>query len=113
MQSNMTSKGAAMKFLWNGIKSNGKLHRAWYSDGCLVGYPHGTLTIYAKDYSGFNAEIRAAFDVQNATDYSTDYFEKDKIRLLPDHPLHATIAVLIATNKARDEKRYEKRKAAA
>lgn len=101
-----------MKFLWNGIKSNGKLHRAWYSDGRLIGYPLGTLTIYAKDYSGFNAEIRAAFDVQNATDYLTDYFEKDKIRILPNHPLHATIAALIAANKARDEKRHAKKVAA-
>ena len=104
--------GDKMKFLWNGIKSNGKLYRAWYSDGQLIGYPQGTLSIYAKDYSGFNAEINASFQVQNNSDYATDYFDKDKIRILPDHPLHATIAALIAANKIRDEKRYAKRKAA-
>lgn len=101
-----------MKFLWNGIKSNGKLYRAWYSDGQLIGYPPGTLSIYAKDHSGFNAEIDAAFKVENNTDYQTDYFDKDKIRILPDHPLHATIAALIAANKKRADERYAKKKAA-
>ena len=44
-----------LKFFYNGIKgSDGKLQKCWYSDGQLIGFPVGTLTIYAREYSHFS-----------------------------------------------------------
>jgi hypothetical protein len=83
----------SFKFLWNGIKvDNGKLQRGSYSRGTLIGYPKGTITIYAKTYSGFSAAVWEAFNVQNDSDCMTDYFETDRICVCPDHPLYAEVA---------------------
>ncbi len=80
-----------LKFFWNGIKgADGKLQRAFYSVGQLVNAPEGTITIYAKD-GRFNAEVRQHFEVLNDSDSMTDYFEDDRIRVSPDHPLYAQV----------------------
>ena len=79
-----------LKFYWNGIKStDGKLQRAYISGSQLVNYPAGTITIYARDYHSFSAEVRAHFTVENNSDMMTDYFETDTIRVTSDHPLYA------------------------
>jgi len=92
---------AALKFYWNGIKANGgKLQRCFYSDGALLNSPKGTITIYGRDYSGFSAEVRGAFKVENDSDMMTDYFEQDRIRVTPDHPLYAKV---LDAMKAREE----------
>lgn len=96
---------ATLKFLWNGIKVNGgKLQKASFSmPGSYApwsGLPEGTITIYAKGSRRFSAEIGEAFEVQNDTDYMTDYFESDRIRVKPDHPLYVQV---LAAVKASDE----------
>lgn len=96
---------ATFKFLWNGIKVNGgKLQKASFSlPRCYTaesGLPVGTITIYAKNYSGFSAEVWEAFDVRNDSDGMTDYFETDRIRVKPDHPLYSQA---LAAVKASDE----------
>lgn len=83
-----------IKFYYNGIKAEdtgAKLQKAWYSDGPLNGFPKGTLTIYARDYTGFSAEVHGVFKVENDSDHYTDYFDKDRIRVTPDHPKHAEV----------------------
>ncbi len=83
---------ATFKFLWNGIKVNsGKLQKASYSIGNLLNAPEGTITIYASTYHGFSREVWEAFDVRNDSDSMTDYFEKDRVRVRPDHPLYAQV----------------------
>lgn len=108
-----------MKVLWNGIKSEGKLYRCFFSDGQLINHPAGTLTIYAKDYGNMSKEISAAFKVENNSDSMTDYFETSHIRVNPDHPLYAEVRKALDAQKAhRDsvyrkrEQRYEQRRAA-
>lgn len=78
-----------IRFMYNGLKIAGKLYKASYSKGSyteLSGLPEGTLTIYAKDYSRF-PRIED-FEYHNETDSQTDYFDNDKIRIRPDHPLY-------------------------
>ena len=77
------------KFFWNGIKANGgKLQGASFSTSRLIGFPEGTITIYAKNYRRFSGEICEAFQVLNDSDGMTDYFETDRIRVTPDHALY-------------------------
>ena len=81
-----------LKFYWNGIKDNGgKLQTCWYSAGQLINFPQGTITVYARKYDSFSDGIHAAFDVQNGSDIQTDYMEKDRIRVTPNHPLYADV----------------------
>lgn len=97
-----------LQFMWNGIKvgKQGKLQRAHYSDGCLCHYPAGTITIYAKDYSGFSAEVADAFAIQNDTDIQTDYFEKDRIRVEPSHALYVQVKAAMNASLAHYERRF-------
>lgn len=97
-----------LRFVWNGIKvgTQGKLQRAQYSDGILCNRPAGTITIYARDYSGFSAEVAEAFTVQNDTDSQTDYFEKDRIRVQPDHPLYDAVKAALEAGRSRQERRF-------
>lgn len=116
---NATSATKAPLFYWNGMKDakGAKLQRAQYSAGPYVTLPNGTfdilfdgmLTIYASDYSGFSSAASAAFKVENASDPTTDYFEKDKIRVLPAHPLYPQVKAAMEQQEAHRAKRYAKR----
>lgn len=82
----------ALKFYYNGIREdNGRLQRCSYSDGELLHYPKGTITIYGKGYHAFSVGVCEAFAVENNSDMVTDYFENDKIRVTPDHPLYEQV----------------------
>lgn len=92
----------SLKFFYNGIKVNGgKLQKATFDDCPLRSYPNGTITIRAREYSGFSVEIAEAFTIENNTDTQTDYFEKDKIRVVPSHPLYAEVAAATAKRHAK------------
>lgn len=94
-------------FYWNGIKDakGDKLQRAHYSAGELYNHPAGTLTIYARDYGRFSAKVRACFAVQNDTDTMTDYFDKDRIRVIPTHPLYPQVKAALDAQNAHYAKR--------
>ena len=104
------------KFLWNGIKANnGSLQKASYSKpgsyATWSGLPDGTITIYAKTCSGFSAEVWEAFDVANDSDTMTDYFEKDRIRVKPSHPLYQEVAKALNAQSQHWDKTQAKRAA--
>jgi hypothetical protein len=105
-----------LKFFYNGIKDNGgELQKCSYSESQLISYPAGTITIYAKHYARFSAGIKAAFTVENNTDGMTDYFENDKIRVVPTHPLYAEVLAAAkkdASRRAAKFDRYLERQAA-
>lgn len=89
-------------FFWNGIKDQrgAKLQKCWYSESSLTSYPDGTITIYARDYCRFSDKVRACFAVQNDTDIQVDYFDSDRIRVIPAHPLYPMVkAAAEAKNK--------------
>jgi hypothetical protein len=101
-----------LKFFWNGIKDNGgKLQTVSYSDGTLVNYPAGTITIYKREYSGFSDGIAKAFAVENDSEIMTDYIVTDLIRVEPTHPLYGEVAAALAAKKVHDAKRWAKRAA--
>ena len=90
-----------LKFFYNGIKANGgKLQKATFDDCPLRSYPAGTITIRAREYRGFSVEIAEAFSIENNTDSQTDYFEKDCIRVTPNHPLYPQVAIATAKRQA-------------
>jgi hypothetical protein len=90
-------------FYYNGIKDakGGKLQKCWYSSGELRSYPAGTITIYARDYCRFSDKVNACFAVQNDTDTMTDYFDSDRIRVLPSHPLYPAVCAAMASQEKR------------
>ena len=81
-----------LKFMYNGIKLDGKLFKATYSKG---GYteqskiPQNTITIYARDYEDF-PKIEG-LQIQNNSDSMTDYFEKDRIRVTPTNQYYSLV----------------------
>jgi hypothetical protein len=87
-----------VKFVWNGIKVGGKLHRVFYSDVELRNHPAGTLTIYARDYKPL-PRIEG-LNVQNDSDSMTDYFETDRIRITPGNLHHGAVLAAIGMAKA-------------
>jgi hypothetical protein len=95
-----------LRFFYNGIKgSDGKLQKVHYSDGELIHFPAGTLTIYGKEYRRFSDEVRSEFTVENESDMMTDYCEDDRIRVEPSHPLYPNVLVAMQAQKAHRERK--------
>jgi hypothetical protein len=95
-------------FYWNGIKDHkgAKLQKVFYSLGNLRNHPDATITIYGRGYEGFSAKVRECFAVQNDTDTQVDYFDNDRIRVIPSHPLYAAVKAAHDAGAARNAKRY-------
>lgn len=104
---------SAPLFYWNGIKDakGEKLQKCSYSGGQLINYPAGTITIYARDYDRFSAKVRSCFAVQNDTDTQTDYFDNDRIRVIPSHPLYSAVKAAHAASKKHFKQSRAKRQA--
>ena len=69
------------EFVWNGIKVDGELHKAFYDV-----YPDGTIAVYGKDYKDL-----PRFDgmtVTNDSEPMTDYFANDVGRIAPGSPYY-------------------------
>ena len=99
-----------LKFYWNGIKEDGgALQGCHYSNSQLINHPSGTITIYGKRYRNFSAGVHAAFTVKNDSDIQTDYFENSSIRVLPSHPMYATVFAALTAQTAHDDKMRNKR----
>lgn len=101
---------------YNGIKAakGAKLEKAFYSmyeNGSVSGkYPAGTICVTAKGYNHFStAIVEALGEAQNDSDSQTDYFDNDRIRVLPSHPMHAQLVAAIKAGEARWEAKEAKR----
>ena len=97
------------KFIWNGIKVDKKLYRAWYSDGELKNYPVGTITIYAKEYYHPPMPIIEGLQIHNDSDSMTDYFEHDRIRVEPINKHYQDVLAAQKLQEIHDKKRYDKK----
>jgi hypothetical protein len=104
---NATTKQAPL-FYYNGIKEQkgAKLQKCHYSGGPYTTLPAGTITIYARNYARFSSMVADWFTVENGTDIQTDYFENDRIRVTPNHPLYPAVKAALDAQTARHEKRY-------
>uniref|UniRef100_A0A6H1ZH10 Uncharacterized protein n=1 Tax=viral metagenome TaxID=1070528 RepID=A0A6H1ZH10_9ZZZZ len=96
-----------IRFVWNGIKIDGKLHRAWYSTSKLINSPEGTITIYSKEYYPGIPEIEG-LQVQNDSDGMTDYFEKDRIRVEPSNSHYSAVVEAVKKQETHNLKVYGK-----
>jgi len=96
-----------IKFMYNGIKVNGQLYKAWYSKGNYRTLPDGTITIYAKEYKRF-PKIEG-FNIENESDIMTDYFEKDRVRVIPGSKLYNQVYAAYQSQEEHREKRNVKR----
>jgi hypothetical protein len=97
----------AVKFMWNGIKVDGELHKCWYSISTLVGFPAGTITIYGKNYR--DLPLIEGLTVENDSDSMTDYFENDRIRVTPDNPFYPEVKAALDKLNEHNEKRFAKK----
>lgn len=71
-----------IKVLKHGIKVNGKYIKCGYSMGPYINLPENVITVYGWD-------LPAELSPQNDSDSMTDYFEKDRARIFPSHPLYS------------------------
>ncbi len=98
------------KFVWNGIKADGHLYRAWYSRSKLINYPEGTITIYGRDYYPHFPAIDG-LTVHNDTEILTDYHETDRMRVTPDNHHYPAVLAAYEKQEAHNAKRAAKRAA--
>ena len=88
-----------IKFLWNGIKADGKFYKGSWSrfGGPGTSLNPDTITFYADSYASDLSDL--GFNIINDSDVMTDYFEKDRFRIAPGHEKHAEA---VAAWKARN-----------
>ena len=96
-----------VQFMYNGIKVDGKLYKASYSDAKLCRYPEGTITIYGKRYRALPPI--PGLNVTNNSEIMTDYFENDSIRVEPDNPWYPQVQEACAKERVHDAAVWEKR----
>lgn len=102
-----------IKFLFNGIKIEGKLVKGYYSKGS---YTNGAIgCFYVHNYfSGQSQLLRKYFEVKNDSDIMTDYFENDSIYFYPGDKYLEEFEKMVKQNEIRHAKqavkRYEKLK---
>jgi len=102
-----------VRYMWNGIKVDGKLYKCWYSFS-VHSYendndPH--MTIHSDSCaSRFPSEVHELFEVRNNTDSMTDYFESDSIRIDRTHPEWERVAAAHIKQEIHRIKVWGKRK---
>lgn len=97
-----------IKFLFNGIKLDGKLVKGFYSKG---NYNNGAVgCFYAHGWFKGQAELlRKYFNVNNDSDIMTDYFEEDKIYFFPGDKYLDELDKAMEQSQIRQDKRAIKR----
>lgn len=94
-----------VKFFWNGLKVNGEFHKCYYSSGpytAASGLPEGTITMYAANYK--RIPRIPELNIENETDIMIDYFESDRIRILPNSPLYNEAKKALRAHEIHSEK---------
>jgi len=74
-----------IRLLKKGLKIDGKYYSCFYSSS--KNNLNGNATIYIRTYERLPEVAHEYFQVENNTDIYTDYFEKDRIRVSPQHEL--------------------------
>lgn len=93
-----------IKVYWNGLKTKGKLQKAYY-----YVMENQNIKVNAWEYSGFDLEIWERFKVVNNSDCQTDYFEKDSFIVPLGDPMYNDFLIAIAQRNERQKARIEKR----
>jgi len=100
-----------LKFMWNGIKIEGKLYKAWFSKVTYTEQskiPARTITIYVESTSNVLPLIDGLNTINNF-DSMTDYFEKTKIRVTPDNEFFNAVCEAFEKQEAHRAAKIAKR----
>ena len=95
--------------MYNGVKKDGVLYKAWYmnlSGSDSEPYP---IAIYASTYKRF--PTIEGLVIKNDTDSMTDYFEKDRILVRPDSKHYNDVLAAYHKQQEKRAKLQEKREA--
>lgn len=100
-----------IKIMQNGIKwGEGEYTPCYYSMGNNIKHSDVCITIYARDYEHLPAELG---NIQNDSDYQTDYFDSDKVVLEPGDKFYdeafAAYKKRVVSDSTRWMKKAEKR----
>ena len=94
-----------IKFMYNGIKVNGKLVKGFWGKG---GYTNGAeFCFYADSY--YSPELRELFSVRNDSDIMTDYHETEHVYFFPGDQNIEQVAAAYKKQELRRDERYLKR----
>jgi len=105
-----------VKFMYNGLKIDGKLYKGHWSRNGRVVKETGevcfeTVSFYMRGYESLPKNI--GFTVYNDTDIMTDYIESDSAWFAPDHANYKDALEAWKAQETRSAKRliakYEKR----
>jgi len=99
-----------VKFMYNGIKIDGKLYKAHYSIGEYTlesGIAANTITLYRIGYD--KTPAIEGLTVKNETDLTADYFETDAIRIAPENKYYKSAKNALVLFYQKLIKRAEKR----
>ncbi len=81
----------SIKFSPKFITANGKRVGVYYSAGPWVPGVDPALIKIRPRRGASLASLREFFQIENNSDMTTDYFERDSIRVLPANPHYAAI----------------------
>lgn len=101
-----------IKFMWNGIKVDGKLIRAGYSisAGPCNEAGDSEITIYARQCSDSLPTLDSETVINN-TDIIVDYFERDKMRVSPTSRWYQVVKAAAVKRRKHDLVKYARRAA--
>lgn len=75
-----------VKFMKHYVTNGETKARVHYSHMRMASTGEECVTLYSKDYGN---DLGAIFGtIENNTDIMTDYFEKDRVRILKSNPLY-------------------------
>lgn len=99
-----------VKLMYNGIKVDGQLHKAYiyrvFDNTRTDNLPTGTIYYIAKNYNRL-PQLPGTVH-KNDTDSMTDYFDDDKIYILPDSPYFTAASQAYLQKEKIDAKRRMK-----
>ena len=106
-----------VRFLWNGIRVDGKLYRAFYSAAHHPesGRAAGGVTVYIRDY--MRLPMIPGLYAENDSDILADYIVPDTLRIMPDNRWYPAAKAALEAKEAHRAgnaaKRIARRAAAA
>lgn len=96
-----------IKIMQNGIKwGEGEYTPCFYSMGNNIKHSDVCITIYARDYEHLPRELG---NVQNDSDYQTDYFDSDKVVLEPGDKFYNEALIAYKKRVVSDSTRWMKK----
>ena len=93
------------KFMYNGIKVDGKLYGAFYSFGKHI-KSNTMISIFARSYEHFP---QIGISITNNSDSQSDYFETDTMTIDIDSPMYKDVLKAAIKARIKNLDRYIKR----